>query len=81
MPRLNRLSAAQVLTILGQFGFQVISQRGSHIKLRRLLTGGERQTLTIPNHNQLDLGTLAGIYRQALRYISERELKPHFYSN
>jgi len=39
-----------------------------------------KQTLTIPNHPELDKGTLKAIYRQALRYIPENELKIHFYS-
>jgi len=56
------------------------AQKGSHIKLVRILSDGSRQTLTIPNHQELDKGTVRAIYRQALRYISENELKPHFYS-
>ncbi|WP_228061572.1 type II toxin-antitoxin system HicA family toxin [[Phormidium] sp. LEGE 05292] len=35
MPRLKRLSGAEVVAILVNFGFQVYSQKGSHIKLRR----------------------------------------------
>jgi predicted RNA binding protein YcfA (HicA-like mRNA interferase family) len=56
------------------------SQRGGHIKLRRVTADGARQTLTIPNHRELDRGTLAGIYRQALRYIPVEELASHFYA-
>lgn len=36
MPKLRRLSGDEVIAILGQFGFQVQAQRGSHVKLRRL---------------------------------------------
>jgi predicted RNA binding protein YcfA (HicA-like mRNA interferase family) len=64
---------------LAIFGFTVTSQRGSHIKLRRIAAGGGQQTLTIPNHKELDRGTLGAIYRQAARCILERELRPHFY--
>lgn len=78
MPRLKRLSGADVVGILGQFGFQVHSQRGSHIKLRRVGEVG-KETLTIPNHQQLDTGTCRAIYRQACRYVSETELFPYFY--
>jgi hypothetical protein len=42
---------------------------------------GTRQTLTIPNHRELDTGTLKAIYRQALRYVGDEELRPHFYSD
>jgi predicted RNA binding protein YcfA (HicA-like mRNA interferase family) len=78
MPRLKVLSGPDVVRILASFGFEVISQRGSHIKLRRVTGSGTNQTLTIPNHRELDRGTLSGIYKQALRYISAEELAPHF---
>ena len=79
MPRLKTLSGGEVLKIFSSFGFEVASQRGSHVKLRRVLPTGSRQTLTIPNHAELDSGTLQAIYRQALRYVSESELNTHFY--
>jgi predicted RNA binding protein YcfA (HicA-like mRNA interferase family) len=69
-----------VVRILALFGFDVVSQRASDVNLRRELSGA-RQTLTIPNHRELDRGTSLGIYKQALRYIPESELAPHFFSN
>jgi predicted RNA binding protein YcfA (HicA-like mRNA interferase family) len=63
MPRFKRLSSAEVIAILEQFGFQIYSQRGSHIKLRRISEIG-KETLTVPNHRQLDTGTCRAIYRQ-----------------
>jgi predicted RNA binding protein YcfA (HicA-like mRNA interferase family) len=78
MPKLKRLAGEDVTNILEQFGFQVYSQRGSHIKLRRVSETGQ-ETLTIPNHRQLDTGTCRAIYRQAYRYIPETELFPYFY--
>ncbi|HID63542.1 MAG TPA: type II toxin-antitoxin system HicA family toxin [Anaerolineae bacterium] len=59
---------------------RIESLRGSHVKLRRLGPAGEKQTLTIPAHRELDTGTLRAIMRQAARYISEDGLRPHFYS-
>jgi predicted RNA binding protein YcfA (HicA-like mRNA interferase family) len=78
MPRFKRLSGTEVIAILEQFGFQTYSQRGSHIKLRRMSEIG-KETLTVPNHRQLDTGTCRAIYRQACRYISEADLFHHFY--
>lgn len=78
-PKLKRLSGKDVLAILSKFGFALISQRGSHAKLRRVVSG-ERQTLTIVMHYELDIGTLRAIIRQASRYIPEDELKSEFYS-
>ncbi len=81
MPRLRRLSGDDVIVLLGRFGFRVHSQRGSHVKLRRVLAGGPAQILTIPRHRELDAGTLRAILRQASRFVSEDELRPHFYSD
>ncbi|MDS3860888.1 type II toxin-antitoxin system HicA family toxin [Thermosynechococcaceae cyanobacterium BACA0444] len=64
--------------ILERFGFEVYSQRGSHIKLRRM-NQTHKETLTIPNHRELDTGTCRAIFRQACRYVSETELFPYFY--
>ena len=79
MPKLRTLSGPDVVRILSEFEFLIASQRGSHIKLRRILPEGTRQTLTIPNHRELDTGTLKAIYRQALRYVTDEELRPRFY--
>jgi predicted RNA binding protein YcfA (HicA-like mRNA interferase family) len=81
MPKFRTLSGDDLLRIFSQFGFAKYSQRGSHVKLRRVLLAGERQTLTIVTHKQVDRGTLQAIFRQALRYIPESELAPHFYTD
>ena len=78
--RLRRLSARDVLSILKGFGFEVVATRGSHAKLRRDIGGGETQTLTVPLHKELDLGTIRAIYRQAARFIPEGDLRSLFYS-
>mgnify|MGYP001562721900 FL=1 len=79
MPRLKVLSGEDVIKILESFNFVVVAQKGSHVKLRRK-TDQIVQTLTIPNHEELDRGTLRAIFNQASKYISEAELAPHFYS-
>jgi predicted RNA binding protein YcfA (HicA-like mRNA interferase family) len=80
VPKLKRLTAKQVLAILAQFGFVIASQRGSHIKLTRMVQN-QKQILTIPNHTELDTGTCKAIMRQTSRFISPGELHPHFYSD
>ncbi|MBI2459088.1 MAG: type II toxin-antitoxin system HicA family toxin [Parcubacteria group bacterium] len=80
MPKLKVLSGGKVVKILLSFNFVMVAQKGSHIKLARILSAGDRQTLTIPNHQELDRGTLMAIYRQAIRYIPENELKNYFYA-
>ncbi len=80
MPRLKRLSGDEVISIFESFGFNVITQSGSHVKLRRIGSEGEKQTLVVPLHNQLDTGTCRSILRQATRYIPPEALKPFFYT-
>lgn len=80
MPKLKILSGKDLIKIFGGFGFSVVKQRGSHVKLHRMVDG-LNQTLTIPNHEEVDSGTLKAIFRQASRYISESELRGHFYSD
>jgi len=79
MPKLKILSGQEVISIFISFGFTKAAQKGSHIKLARVLEDKTRQTLTIPNHSELDKGTLKAILRQASRYIPENELRSHFY--
>jgi predicted RNA binding protein YcfA (HicA-like mRNA interferase family) len=79
MPRLKRLSGKEVLKILSLCDFYEISRRGSHVKVRRMGVTGEKETLTVPVHDELDTGTLRAIYRQVLRYIPEKDLHGHFY--
>jgi predicted RNA binding protein YcfA (HicA-like mRNA interferase family) len=82
MPRkLRRLSGEDVAAMLRRFGFERISQKGSHRKLRRLGPGGAKQTLVIPIHDELDRGTLRAIIRQASQFIAEDELSRLFYTD
>lgn len=80
MPKLKTLSGKDVISILQNAGFFIAGQKGSHIKLKRIFADGAPQTLTIPNHEELDKGTLKAIYNQALRYISEENLRKYFYT-
>ena len=81
MPRLRRLSGAEIIGILGRFGFVKHSRRGSHVKLRRATPQGTVQTLTVPAHGELDTGTCRAILRQAIRFVPESELRSYFYSD
>jgi predicted RNA binding protein YcfA (HicA-like mRNA interferase family) len=79
MAKLKRLSSRQIIKILQEFGFCVVSVRGSHAKLRREAAGCPPQVLTVPLHRELAPGTVQAVYRQALRFIPEDELRPRFY--
>lgn len=79
MPKLLRLKIKDILKVFFQFSFEIISQKGSHIKISRKSKLKEDQILIIPNHKELDIGTIKAIYNQALKYITEEELYKKFY--
>jgi predicted RNA binding protein YcfA (HicA-like mRNA interferase family) len=81
MPKLRRLNGKEVVKILEGFGFRVFSQKGSHIRLQRIVNGQE-QRIVVPVHGnrEIKIGTLKDIYNQAKELVSERELKSHFYT-
>lgn len=79
MPKLKILSGKELIKIFYHFGFSIQSQKGSHVKLFRQ-TKNFKQVIVIPNHTEVDVGTLKAIYRQASKYIPEIELVPFFYN-
>lgn len=81
MPKLRRLSGAQVVTILEELGFTVTRVKGSHYRLKIALPDRSCYT-TIPVHgNQpLSTGTLHAILRQVSSCIPEDELRSRFYT-
>ena len=79
MPKLPRVSAKDLVRIFKKLGFEISTQKGSHIKMNRFYSG-KIQTLVVPNHFSIAKGTLKDIYTQALEYIPEKELKKIFYS-
>lgn len=80
-PRLRRMSGDEVIAAFRELGFEIAGQSGSHVKLVRVTNEGHRQTLTVPKHKELDVGTLQAIVRQASRYVDERVLRQRFYTN
>ena len=78
MPRQRVLSSADVIKILESFGFEVIGQKGSHIKLSRQ-TVLQKQILTVPRNKEFSKGMLKAIYNQASRFVSQEELQKFFY--
>jgi len=79
MSKLRVLGGKDLLKIFDSFGFEQIDQNGSHVKLRRIVNGN-RETLTVPKHDEIDKGLLKQIFLQASQYISEKKLRPLFYT-
>lgn len=62
MSRLPQVSGSDVVQALQKLGFTVRRQQGSHIIMRR--DEPFSQTV-VPNHKQIDRGTLRSILRQS----------------
>ena len=62
--KLPRLSGREVVKILAKAGFQPARQKGSHIIMVKFTDNGKK-ALVVPNHSELDKGTLLEIIRQA----------------
>jgi len=57
---------------LERAGFWVVSQKGSHVKLRGI-KNGKLQTVIVPNHKEVALGTFRSILSQASLTLDEFE--------
>jgi predicted RNA binding protein YcfA (HicA-like mRNA interferase family) len=66
--KLPGVSGVDCVKALGRIGFEVYRRRGSHIVLVR--KSPPAQT-TIPNHKELDRGTLRAIIRQTGLTVEE----------
>ena len=60
MPKLPRVSGAEIVRALERLGFVKVRQSGSHVILRR-----EAKGCVVPMHSEVKVGTLAGVLRQA----------------
>ena len=58
MGSLSQIRTKNALQAFKKAGFTTVSQKGSHIKMRRILSDGKIQTIIIPNHPTLKEGTL-----------------------
>lgn len=64
MPKLPVLSGKSVIKALSKVGFREARQKGSHIILVKE-SDGIKKAVVVPNHREIDKGTLLEIIRQA----------------
>lgn len=64
MAKLPVLSGREVIKILGKAGFKPVRQKGSHIVVLKE-TSESKRAVVVPNHKEIDTGTLLEIIRQA----------------
>ena len=60
MPKLPQVSGNDVVRLIQSLGYEIVRQRGSHIRLRKVTSLGEH-AITIPAHKILAKGTLSDI--------------------
>ena len=77
--KLKDLSGKEVIKFLEQNGFSIHGTRGSHCKMRRIISD-HNQTIIIPTHNSIAKGTLHDIYNQISEYLPELGVEKFFYS-
>jgi len=63
-PRLPVLSGDELVRALERFGYAVVRQKGSHIRMRHA-TDPQRQPVTVPRHSTVKRGLLRRILRDA----------------
>lgn len=75
MPALRKVSGKECLKILcNKFGFKVIRQRGSHVLIIKE-NPNEKIGTVVPMHDELRIGTLKAILKQAK--VSEEEFSKY----
>lgn len=60
MPKPPPVSGHDVVRLLQSLGYEVVRQRGSHIRLRKTTALGEH-SITVPAHKVVAKGTLSDI--------------------
>jgi predicted RNA binding protein YcfA (HicA-like mRNA interferase family) len=57
------VSGEKLLKVVVRLGYEIIRQRGSHVRLRKLTAAGDHN-ITVPLHDELAKGTLNDILSQ-----------------
>jgi predicted RNA binding protein YcfA (HicA-like mRNA interferase family) len=63
-PRLPVVSGRQVIRVQERFGYVVVRQKGSRVRLRHA-SDPQRVAVTVPMHNEIAFGTLKRILQDA----------------
>ena len=62
------ISGIELAKRLKRYGYVVVRQEGSHLRMTSKVTGSEHH-VTIPAHDPLRIGTLQGILTEVARYL------------
>jgi len=77
----RNLSGKAPIKLLKVYGYDAVSQKGSHIKITTIINGEHH--LAIPNHDPIKTGTLNAILRQVAEHLnkSKDEVFTDLFSN
>jgi len=70
VPKIPIISGKQAIKAFQKIGYQIIRQRGSHIRLHHF-SDSTKTPLTVPNHKALGKGLLRKLLRDAELTIDE----------
>ena len=65
MPKLPQISGRELVKVFIKDGWYKVSQKGSHVKLKKDFKPVGRATIIIPQHKVLKKGTLSGILKDS----------------
>ena len=60
MSKLPVVSGDKLLKLLMSLGYEIVRQRGSHVRLRKITKAG-KHNITVPKHPEIAKGTLNDI--------------------
>ena len=60
MSKLPVISGNKLIKLLVNVGYEIIRQKGSHVRLRKITEAGEHN-ITVPKHSEIAKGTLNDI--------------------
>jgi predicted RNA binding protein YcfA (HicA-like mRNA interferase family) len=70
MPKLPRISSGEAIRSLERLGFEQVRQTGSHVVMKKETEDGKIGCV-VPVHQELKVGTLSGILKQAQVTVEE----------
>lgn len=70
MPKLPRISSREAIRALERLGFEQVRQTGSHVVMKKT-TADSKIGCVVPVHQELKVGTLSGILKQAQVSVEE----------
>jgi predicted RNA binding protein YcfA (HicA-like mRNA interferase family) len=75
MPKLPQISGPRLVKLLQSLGYEILRQKGSHVRLRKITILGEH-SITVPDHKIVAKGTLNDILGKVSLWnsVSKEEL-------